>query len=79
MEKQVSELRDQDGQGTEELLRKEYDKQIQQPLVGIEESITLPPSARIRGSGSEKDKEMTYVRPKTKKKTSSSVVFSRTT
>ncbi len=49
LEKKVSELQqDQDGKGLADLTEKENKEKLQAPLVGIAESITLPPNTRIQ-------------------------------
>ena len=63
LEKKVGELQDQEGQGhyPRSLLRKEYNEQLKTPLLGITDSITLPPSAQpgqaLEISQKEKEKD----------------------
>ncbi len=59
LEEQVKKLKsvtDQQGTGINTLPETEYQHKLQRPLIGVTESITTPPSARIERSGRGKSK-----------------------
>ena len=69
LQKKIHELeKDQEGKGLHKLVEKEYTEKLQTPLLGLAESITLPPSAQIQQIH---ENEVTSKTARRKRKTSS--------